>query len=355
MLLPLMAVALMFASCAKEKGQEEVSYDPTPFLLDIGPFPPPPLPQDNPLRVAMVDLGRELFHDTRLSADGSQSCNSCHQQAFGFSDPARFSVGVEGLEGRRQAMPIVNMAWHVNGFFWDGRSPTLRDQALRPIQDPLEMNESLENAIAKLEAEPKYRDAFIRAFGDEQISAERLGLAMEQFMISLVSHNARFDRYQRGLETLSESELRGELLFNREFDPTGTQKGAECFHCHGGYNFTNDRYMNNGLDAGLALADLGRYEVTGNPDDKARFKVPTLRNIAETAPYMHDGRFNTLREVIDHYDHGVQASETLDPLLQFSLSPGLGLSEQDKVDLEAFLLTLSDVDFLQESAKTTGR
>ncbi|MBI1192601.1 MAG: cytochrome-c peroxidase [Bacteroidetes bacterium] len=336
---------VVLASC-KEDPVNAVVYDPTPFLLEFGGFPPPPLPADLVLTEAGVALGSMLFHETALSGDLTQSCASCHQQEFGFSDPNTFSIGIDGLPGRRQAMTLANLAWHRNGFFWDGRSPTLRDQALRPIQDPLEMHETLDNAIAKLRDKPEYADAFVRAFGDEDISADRIGLALEQFMITLISNDSRFDRYQRGELLLTESEARGLALFNTEFDPLGVVKGAECFHCHGGFNFTNDRFSNNGLDAGPPFADEGRYEVTGNPGDRGKFLVPTLRNIAQTAPYMHDGRFATLREVIDHYDHGVQASPTVDPLLQFSIDPGLQLSEQDKLDLEAFLRTLSDEAFL---------
>jgi cytochrome c peroxidase len=322
-----------------------VAYDPTPYQLSFEGFPPPPLPADLVLTEAGVALGDMLFHEEAMSGDLTQSCASCHIQEFGFSDPSQFSIGIAGLPGRRQAMTLANLAWHRNGFFWDGRSPSLRDQALRPIQDPLEMNETLDNALAKLRDKPEYADAFVRAFGDEDITAERVGLALEQFMLTLISNDSRFDQYRRGELELTESELRGYVLFNTEFDPLGTVKGAECFHCHGGFNFTNDRFSNNGLDA-PPYADEGRFEVTADPADRGKFLVPSLRNIAQTAPYMHDGRFATLREVIDHYDHGVLESPTVDPLLQFSIDPGLQLSEQDKQDLEAFLRSLSDQAFL---------
>jgi cytochrome c peroxidase len=328
-----------------DESVNPVAYDPTPYQLSFEGFPPPPLPGDLVLTEAGVALGDMLFHETALSGDLTQSCASCHQQEFGFSDPNTFSIGIDGLPGRRQAMTLANLAWHRNGFFWDGRSPTLRDQALRPIQDPLEMHETLDNAIAKLRDKPAYADAFVRAFGDDDISAERIGLALEQFMITLISNDSRFDQYRRGELELTESELRGYVLFHNEFDPLGAVKGAECFHCHGGFNFTNDRFSNNGLDA-PPFADDGRFEVTADPADRGKFLVPTLRNIAETAPYMHDGRFTTLRQVIDHYDHGVLESPTVDPLLQFSIDPGLQLSEQDKQDLEAFLRTLSDPAFM---------
>ncbi len=351
-----LAIAMLLTSCIEDlpaplgNEPEAVQYDPTPYSLNFGNFPTPLLPADNPLTITGVALGRSLFHEKGLSGDLTQSCADCHLQEDGFSDERRFSIGIEGLPGRRQAMPVVNLAYHRNGFFWDGRAPTLRDQSLRPIQDPLEMNETLENAIAKLQNDPDYPDAFIRAFGDSMISAENMSLALEQFMFTMISANARFDRFQQGSETFTASEQRGLALFNTEFNPMSGIQGAGCNHCHGGFNFTNDQFMNNGLDDGASFTDLGRFEVTGLPGDRAQFKVPTLRNIAQTAPYMHDGRFNTLREVIDHYDHGIQPSPTLDPVLALQLGPGLLLSEQDKQDLEAFMLTLTDGQFLSNPA-----
>ncbi len=339
----------LFAACG-EDGPDPVTLDPTPYGFSVPDFPPPPLPADNPLTVAGVELGRLLFHDPRLSGDNTQACADCHRQEDGFSDLRRFSVGIRGEEGTRQAMALVNLAWHTNGFFWDERSETLRDQSLRPIADPLEMDATLPDVIAKLEAVPAYRDAFIRAFGDGAVTAERMGLAMEQFMLTLVSHDSKFDRVRRGEASFTDTEQRGLDLFNREFDPTGTVRGAECFHCHGGFNFTNNQSMNNGLDDAAGMTDPGLQGVTGRPEDRAKFKVPTLRNIAVTPPYMHDGRFATLEEVIDHYDHGVKASATVDPLLQFSIDPGLGLTAQDKADLIAFLETLTDPVFLAEPA-----
>jgi cytochrome c peroxidase len=223
----------------------------TPRLhnLDVGYFPTPDLPADNKLTVAGVQLGRMLFYEKMLSKDGSQSCADCHQQKDGFSDMRQFSIGVEGLPGKRQAMPVMNLAWHLNGLFWDGRAPQVRDQALKPIQDPLEMNETLPNAVAKLSGDKRYTDQFIRAFGDATVTPDRMSLAMEQFMFSMVSNNAKWDKFKRGETTLTESEERGRVLFFTEFDPFGSESGAECFHCHAGFNFTNDEFMNNGLDA----------------------------------------------------------------------------------------------------------
>jgi cytochrome c peroxidase len=287
-----------------------------------------------------------LFYDEILSKDNIQSCADCHLQEDGFSDIRQFSLGVEDLPGKRQAMAVFNMAWHKNGFFWDGRAPLLRDQALMPIEDPLEMNETLENVIQKLKNEQEYRFQFAQAFEDPEITEDKLALAMEAFMFTIVSNNSKFDQFLLGQYTFTESEQRGYDLFFTEFDPNGSEKGGECFHCHAGINFTNDKYMNNGLDSDEEFEDEGYYATTGLPEDMARFKVPSLRNIANTAPYMHDGRFATLEDVIDHYNTGVKESSTIDEIMQFNLDPGLDLSEQDKADLVAFMKTLSDETFL---------
>jgi cytochrome c peroxidase len=326
--------------------EETPEYDSSPYILDYGDFPAPNLPADNELTAQKVELGRMLFFEKDLSGDGTQSCADCHLQADGFSDKRQFSIGIDQIAGRRNAMALVNLAWHEAPFFWDGRSPTLRDQALLPIQDPIEMHETLENVVDKLSKAKIYTDQFIRAFGDNEITPERIAMAIEQFEITLVSNNSKYDQFLRGEATLTESEERGRKLFFGEFDARGIEKGAECFHCHGGFNFTNDFFMNNGLDSDAEFSDLGLYEVTQKSGDKAKFKVPTLRNIAQTAPFMHDGRFQTLREVLEHYNDGAKYSSTVDILMMNNLEPGLGLSEEDLTDLENFLHTLTDQDFL---------
>ena len=354
LLLPI--IAMVVTSCAESSNEpiEPVEYDPTPYAFDAQGLPPPRLPQDNPLTEQGVKLGKMLFNERMLSKDGSQACADCHLQADAFTDTRRFSIGVEGLPGTRQAMSVFNMAWHPpgapgrpnGGFFWDGRAAQLRDQALMPIQDPLEMNETLENAVAKVQASQTYKDQFVRAFGDDTVTSERMGLAMEQFMLSIVSANSKYDKVQRGEAQYTEAEERGRALYFGEMDPPAGLRGAECFHCHGGPNLTNNQYMNNGLDPVSAWTDLGRYEVTGVERDKAAFKVTTLRNIELTPPYMHDGRFSTLEEVVEHYDNGVVGSPSVDQdLMRFNLRPGgLGLTQQEKSDLIAFLKTLTDPD-----------
>lgn len=338
-------------SCDKddEQGQAVITKDETPFTLNYGALPPPNLPEDNPLTEQGVKLGKMLFYEKMLSKNNSQSCADCHRQLDGFSDKRRFSIGVEMLEGKRQAMPIFNMAWHSNQFFWDGRANLLRDQALLPIQDPLEMNETLDNVIAKLKNRNLYLNQFTRAFGTSEITAEKIALAMEQFMLSIVSYNSKYDKYLAGEAQLTESEERGRLLFITEYNPFFPgQSGADCAHCHGGANFENDQYMNNGLDTDEDMEDIGREEATQNPNDKGKFKVPSLRNVAVTAPYMHDGRFQTLEEVMDHYNEGIKPSSTVDPTVSNTMDTGLFLTPQDKEDLINFLRTLTDDVFLNE-------
>ena len=347
-------IAIVFMSgCQPDDDDvgQEVEWDTTPFVLS---FPQhivaPQLPLDNPLTVSKVELGRMLFHEPKLSGDGSMSCATCHLQSAAFTDTAKLSVGIRGLEGHRNAMSVFNMAWNDNGFFWDGRAELLRHQSLLPIQDSLEMDETLAGAAAKLSADVAHQHAFIRAFGDEEVTAERMALAMEQFMLTITSFNSKYDRYLSGMESLTESELRGLELFNTEYNEFFPEfSGADCQHCHGGPNFSNNQYMNNGLDEESDMTDIGRIAVTENPAHLGQFKVTSLRNIALTAPYMHDGRFNTLEEVIDHYNEGLHSSSTLDPALAATMSTGLMLTAQDKEDLINFLHTLTDERLAQET------
>jgi len=334
-----------------EPEEVTVEYDATPYEFSYGEMPAPLLPDDNPLTKEKVELGRMLFYEPMMSLDGSISCASCHKQEDAFTDIRRFSLGVDELPGSRQAMAIFNMAWNTNEFFWDGRAHLIRDQALLPIQDPLEMKETLEAVKAKLSTMEIYQDQFVRAFGTSEVTAPRIALVLEQFMLSIVSVNSKYDQYLKGEAILSASEARGEELFNAEYNPFfPTVSGADCQHCHSGKNFENDRYINNGLDAEADFTDLGRYDVTMDLGDKAKFKVPSLRNIELTPPYMHDGRFSTLEEVVDHYDHGLKPSSNLDITLENTRATGLMLTAQDKEDLVAFLKTLTDEDLMTNPA-----
>lgn len=323
---------------------KEIEQDLTPYTLDIGNFLEPKLPEDNPLTVEKIKLGKMLFHEKKLSSDGSVSCAICHMQSNAFNDVKKFSTGVGNLEGTRNSMSIVNLAWNTNGFFWDGRANLLREQSLDPIVNPLEMNESLENVIKKLSEEDKYIEQFQKAFGTQEITSLNMSLAMEQFMLTIVSNKSKYDAYLAGEISLTASEERGKFLFEQEYNPFfPNQSGADCLHCHSGFNFENDQYMNNGISTDVEMqSDLGRYEVTNADSDKGKFKVPTLRNIELTAPYMHDGRFTTLMEVLDHYNEGVKPSNTLEPEIENTRTSGLGLTQQDKEDIIAFLKTLTD-------------
>ena len=316
----------------------------TPFPFKMGAmFPIPALPRDNPLIEERVALGKKLFNETALSRDGAISCASCHQTSSAFADPRRFSVGVRDQTGTRQAMPLFNLAWK-SSFFWDGRAPSLRAQALIPIQDHTEMDEVLTNVIAKLANTNGYGKLFEAAFGSREMTSEKIGLALEQFMLTLTSYDSKFDRARNGQATLSTIEQQGFELFMTEYDPRTGRYGADCFHCHGGPLFSDHQFHNNGLDA-KQESDPGRFKVTQSEADRGKFSTPSLRNVELTAPYMHDGRFATLEAVIEHYSGSVKRSATLDPNIAKHPVQGLDLSAEDKQALVAFLKTLTDEQF----------
>lgn len=326
----------------------------TPYRFAMSAtFPIPDLPKDNPLTEERVALGEKLFHETLLSKDQTLSCASCHDANHAFTDPRRYSIGVNGQTGARNAMPLFNLAWK-RSFFWDGRAPSLRAQALMPIQDHTEMDESMTNVVAKLAKVSavtptnSYSSLFTAAFGSPEITSEKIGLAIENYLLTLTSFDSKFDQAIRGTATLTEEEQRGLQLFMTEYDPRREQFGADCFHCHGGPLFQSQSFANNGLDE--TFADPGHATVSGKPADEGKFATPSLRNIARTAPYMHDGRFHTLEEVVEHYATGVKRSSTLDPNLAKHPNGGVPLNEADKRALVAFLKTLTDSKF-QASAE----
>jgi cytochrome c peroxidase len=236
-------------------------------------------------------------------------------------------------------MPLLNLAWKTS-FFWDGRAPSLRAQALVPIQDHLEMDETPERIAKKLGSSGEYPAMFLAAFGSPEINGEKIGLALENFLLTLVSFDSKFDRAMRGKAKLSEQEQRGFQLFMTEYDPRTRQYGADCFHCHGGALFSDHQFHNNGLKPGQA--DPGRFRVTGQEADRSKFSTPSLRNVALRKAYMHDGRFTTLEQVVRHYSTGVEPSPTLDPNLAKHPSEGLRLSDADINALVTFLNTLTD-------------
>jgi cytochrome c peroxidase len=324
-------------------------FTPYPFRMSLL-FPMPDLPRDNPLIVERVELGKQLFFDKRLSINDAQSCADCHAPEKAFTDSRRTARGAEGGLGERNSMPLFNLAWKKE-FFWDGRAKSLREQVLQPIQNPIEMHQSLTSLVAKLAAlssrsESNYPALFDAAFGSPEITSEKIALALENYLLTLTSFDSKFDRVLRGEEKFTDEEQRGFELFSTEYDPRRGQYGADCFHCHGGPLFQSQAFANNGSDG--ALRDIGREKVTGKAADRGKFSVPSLRNIALTAPYMHDGRFRTLEEVVEHYSTGVPRMPTLDPNLAKHPDGGVPLSEADKRALVAFLKALTDEKFLQK-------
>lgn len=287
-------------------------------------------PPDNALTEARAQLGKRLFFEQRLSRTGAVSCGNCHLQQHGFSDPMPVSSGVDGRQGTRNAPALLNLAWG-NSFFWEGRAATLEEQATQPIAHPDEMDLPLPEAVARLAADSAYAQAFADAYGSPPTEAT-LRKALASFVRALVSGNSAYDRHLRGDDTgFGEPERRGLAIFL-------TDKGA-CFHCHPAGMLTNEGFFNNGTfkEGG----DPGRQAFTGRTGDRGKFKVPALRNIAATAPYMHDGSLTTLEDVVEHYDRGGTGHSTTDPQIQ-----PLALSPDDKADLLAFLRSLTDETFL---------
>lgn len=332
--LPHFFIVLAVFSCRKDPSvepHEATLIDPD---LPAG-LPPMTVPADNPFTQEGIALGRKLFYEKRLSGDNTLACAGCHAPEAAFSDPRQFSEGITGALGNRNSMALINLGYNTS-FFWDGRAETLEDQVLEPVPNPIEMHQNWPDAVAKLENDLTYQYLFFQAFGTHVIDSIKVSKAMAQFLRTMVSGNSRFDQSQQGLIALNSMEQSGAVIFF-------TEEG-DCFHCHGGPMFSSLTFHNNGLDA--VHNDHGRAIVTGDPDDIGKFKAPTLRNIAYTAPYMHDGRFATLDEVINHYSEGVHWSPTIDPNMKKADQGGLHLDPQQKAQLKAFLLALSDPEFV---------
>ncbi len=339
-------IVLVF-SCRKDR----VGYKATPYVLDIpSHFPDMIIPADNPMTVEGVDLGRYLFYEKKLSGDNSMSCASCHMPENSFSDPNQYSTGIDGIQGTRQSMALVNMGWE-NFFFWDGRETTLEKQILDPVINPIEMHETWKNAVAKLNQDINYRNRFFRAFGEGGIDSVKAAKAIAQFIRTMISGQSKYDvmyKYENGMSLSATEQSIFQTIDPEEwagYDLFKSLNGADCFHCHNGPLMRVKKFSNNGLLPNF-LNDLGRAAVTNNPEDNYKFKVPTLRNIALTAPYMHDGRFSTLDEVIEHYSSGIHMSPTIDPLIEFGSQGGVQLDVQEKYLLKKFLLTLTDENFI---------
>lgn len=319
-------------------------FSPTAYKLKIPQgFPQMEIPEDNPMTREGVELGRKLFYDEILSQDYSISCGSCHAPDASFSDHRQVSLGVNGTPGNRQSMPLINLGWNT-GFFWDGRAASIEAQVLQPVPNPVEMHLQWKDAVTRLQNHASYPYLFKKAFNTYEIDSILVAKAIAQFVRTMISGNSKFDKVIRGEENFTTQEAYGYDLFL--VDKTPGSMGADCFHCHVSPVFfqLNTDYLNNGLDA--TFTDLGRGGFTGNAGDNGKFKVPTLRNVELTAPYMHDGRFNTLEQVIDHYSTGLVSSPTISPLMKEVDNGGLLLPPTEKAALIAFLKTLTDWEFV---------
>ena len=324
---------VLFAIFIQGCKDDESGNAKAPIEFKVPPGFPAPVYQftDNQVTDERFELGRKLFYDGILSRDNSISCGSCHIQAGAFSHiDHRVSHGIDQLNGTRNAPPIFNLAWH-SGFFWDGGVNHIELQPINPIENPVEMDLPLASAISKLQASQTYRSLFSKAYGTETITSQLMLRAIAQFMAVMVSANSEYDRYLAGETALFDAEeVNGLNIFRQK-----------CESCHKEPLLTDLSYRNNGLDS--VFQDHGRMVITQDPQDDARFKVPSLRNIAVSYPYMHDGSIKTLEKVVEHYSSGIKNSTTLDLLLP---AGGMALTTQEKTDLVKFLNTLTDHDFL---------
>jgi cytochrome c peroxidase len=324
----LLALSLLalFASCSKNKVEPLKEWG---FNYDEN-FPTPVYNfENNPLSYNKFLLGKALFYDEYLSIDSTISCATCHEQPHSFGGhSSQFSTGVNNQVGTRNSPAIFNLAWNPT-FMWDGGINHIEVMPIGPITNPVEMNETMANVVQKLQNSSRYRKLFKEAYGNEEVTDEKMLKALAQFLAMIISDQSKYDKVKRGEAAFTSTEQAGYDLF--------VQK---CSACHTEPLFTDHNYRNNGLDQ--TFTDLGRGLITGNSSDNGKFKVPSLRNVELTYPYMHDGRFFTLSQVLDHYHTGVQQSATLDPLLQ----TGIVLTSTEKQQLIAFLKTLTDYELL---------
>jgi cytochrome c peroxidase len=362
-------IGLIFLCSCNKPEPAEPDFNATPYTIQIPTYFPTILniPDDNPMTVEGVKLGRYLFYDGRLrgysgnNEDSLMSCSTCHIQAYGFEcgiDHPKYkdgkTFGINGKPTPHSMMPLCNLVFNNNGYFWNGMIYKDNPQTnRRNIEDIVsmgilaehEMNSSIERTVACIKNISIYPPMFKAAFGTEEVTIERIEKALAQFLRTLISGNSKFDRYIRGEEQLTPDELQGFILFT-------TEEGADCFHCHGSDGnllMTTNDFYNNGLDS-VFNDSRDRYAVTGNSMDRGVYRAPSLRNIEVTAPYMHDGRFKTLDEVIDFYSQGLQASPYVHPLMHKIADGGALLTPKEKRQLKAFLLSLTDNEFLTNPA-----
>ncbi|MBG8552025.1 cytochrome-c peroxidase [Hymenobacter guriensis] len=353
---PALAIApLLAGGCGPDGETEPVApFAATPYELQLPSGLParPPIPTDNPLTQEGVALGRMLFYEPRLSRNSTISCGSCHQQSKAFTDGRARALGADGQEHARSTMSLANVLWEPN-LNWDGAAHTLEDQARLPIENTVEMHQSLGEGVRKLQQTALYPPLFAKAFGSQTITETNVLKALAQFERTLISANSRYDQFLRHETDLTRDEQMGAFLFRSHPGEVGGifVRGAACHHCHLETTglFNSPEFFNNGLDA--TFADAGRGGVTGQATDQGKFRAPTLRNIVLTAPYMHDGRFRTLEEVLAHYNEHVERnSPFLDPNMLLSNTPKgtkLDLTPLEQQQLLAFLRTLTDSAFIQ--------
>ena len=355
---------ILTTSCKKDSSNEPIPmFQPTPYEFEI-PFGFPTkmnIPDDNPMTVEGVELGRYLFYDGRISGrthtDSMMSCATCHLQAnsfeCGINHPTYqggYTFGATGIHTHHVMLPLINLVWNSTGYLWNGKIyPKNPDHKYRNIEDltwmailaPHEMNSDTNKAKLLIQNTPGYPELFKKAFGTEVVTVDRMGKAIAQFIRTFISYNTKFDKYMKGEIQLTSQELQGFVLFT-------TEEGADCFHCHGGFGnplWTTNLYYNNGKDS-VFNDPFDRYSISGDPNTKGAYKATTLRNIELTGPYMHDGRYKTLEEVIKFYSHGLVWTPQIDPLMHHIANGGIQLTQAEKDALFAFIKTLRDEEFL---------
>ena len=345
-------LSTIFSSCSSNDPAPE-PHIPTPYEIEI-PYGFPTLlnvPNDNPMTVEGIALGRILFYDGRLNGrthpDSLMSCSTCHRQenSFEVGAPRPHPFGVTGQPTHHAMLPMINLVWNMGTFGWNGSVPSIEADVLGVISDPAEFDSSPEKVVNTIKNIEEYPDLFCKAFGTDEVTIHRICKAIAQFVRTLISANSRFDKYMHGEVQLTPEELRGFVLFT-------TEEGADCFHCHGGFGnplFTTNKFYNNGKDS-IFTDPYDRYIITSDPMDKGAYKATTMRNIELTGPYMHDGRFETLEEVIEFYSHHLINTPQIDPLMHHIANGGIQLTPPEKSDLMAFIKTLRDDDFLSNPA-----
>lgn len=346
-----LSLSIFAIACSKEEvidfnDLSDIPFLPEEIILTIPQgFQAMDIPKSNTLTKDGILLGRRLFFDPLLSKDLSLSCSSCHLPSKSFTDGRKTSKGFMDQEGTRSSMSLLNVGFYSSGLFWDGRTKSLEEQALLPVEDPVEMHELWPNVVTKLRQDAAYPTLFRKAFGittKSEITKDLVAKAISQFERTLISSgNSKYDRVIRGEDVFSDQELAGYNIFF-DIDPD-IRKHAECGHCHNAPLFTTNEFVNNGLEDtnSATLKDKGLGTISLNPNQNGFFRIPTLRNISFTAPYMHDGRFENLMQVLDHYTLGGHPSRNLSPILR-----PLNLTQLDKEALISFIMTLNDLDFL---------